>query len=266
MSAESITLEELDATERFLLAIADDEFVTGQRFAEWVTVGPTMEEDNVLSSLAQDEMGHARLWYELIDHGRDLDTVGYNRRPSERRNSILLETEHTDFGDTIVINFLYDTAETLVLEAVAETADDAVGSRATKVLEEERYHLEHATQWLERLVSTDEGRRRVTASFERLLPRSADLFAFDAAVGTAPSTAGILSRPTDELRAAWRETVEETISSLPLEVSADALEAAVSEPVTNGRAGEHTDALTALLDSIHAEGLPADHPASGYHA
>ncbi len=253
-----------DAVEQLLLALADDEFVASQRYAEWVTVGPTMEEDNVLSSIAQDEMGHARLWYEFLEDDQSLDAIGYNRRPDERRNSVLVETEHTDFADTIVINFLYDTAEQQLLETLCAGAHEAIARRANTILTEEIFHREHAEQWLARLVSTAEGRHRLRNAFERLLPRSADLFSFEPAITN--QSAELIGIPFDELRDQWFKTVDETIDSLPIEVSDGALAAAGSPPEHNGRTGGHTADLTQLLDSIHAENLPKDHPASGYHA
>lgn len=96
----------------FLLAIADDEFVFGHRLSDWVTQAPTFEEDNTLASMAQDEMGHARMWYEaVVDRdvpvpadlrpsvegaSYDLDDLGLNRAPEARRNSVLVEPKHVD--------------------------------------------------------------------------------------------------------------------------------------------------------------------------
>ena len=48
-----------------LLTMADDEFVIGFRDSEWTGIAPMLEEDVAFSSLAQDEIGHARLLYEL---------------------------------------------------------------------------------------------------------------------------------------------------------------------------------------------------------
>lgn len=96
----------------FLLSLADDEFVLGHRLSDWVTQAPTFEEDNTLASMAQDEMGHARLWYEaVLEHDLpvpgelrpsvdgspfDLDDLGLNRAPAARRNSVLVEPKHVD--------------------------------------------------------------------------------------------------------------------------------------------------------------------------
>ena len=96
----------------FLLSIADDDFVIGHRLSDWVTQAPTFEEDNTLASMAQDELGHARLWYEAVlarkltipeelqpsiaDSNFELDDLGFNRAPEARRNSVLIEPKHVD--------------------------------------------------------------------------------------------------------------------------------------------------------------------------
>ena len=43
-----------------LLRIADDELILGWRDSEWTGIAPFLEEDVALSSIAQNEIGHAR--------------------------------------------------------------------------------------------------------------------------------------------------------------------------------------------------------------
>src|SRR3954451_6531256 len=92
-----------------LLALADDEFVTGYANSEWTGIAPLLEEDLAFSSLAQDELGHARLLYELLaegmgdggwgssappspsSHPPSPDSLAYGRAPSAYRNARLVE-------------------------------------------------------------------------------------------------------------------------------------------------------------------------------
>jgi ring-1,2-phenylacetyl-CoA epoxidase subunit PaaC len=48
-----------------LTALADDEVVLAQRLSEWVAHAPILEEDIAIANLAQDELGHAKLYLEL---------------------------------------------------------------------------------------------------------------------------------------------------------------------------------------------------------
>ena len=59
--------------EQELLALADDELIIGWRDSEWTGIAPLLEEDVAFSSIAQNEIGHARALYELA--ARDLGTT-----------------------------------------------------------------------------------------------------------------------------------------------------------------------------------------------
>lgn len=254
-----------EATLDLLLALGDDEFVAGHRLTDWVAVGPTMEVDNSLASIAQDEMGHARLWYELIIEARGgtLDDLALNRPPGERRNTVLVEGAHEDFADAIAVAYLYDQFEQGVLESLAQGDLEPVSARAEKALNEEPYHREHADRWLDRLVATEEGRRRLTRAFETNLPIAADLFAFDVDAA-ALADAGVLAIPLASIRADWQATVGTRLADLPLDVDEAALDAVDEPPEYDGRAGEHTDELTTMLDEMHPDDLVGDHPVLRY--
>jgi ring-1,2-phenylacetyl-CoA epoxidase subunit PaaC len=49
-----------------LLPLADDELIVGWRNSEWTGIAPFLEEDVAFSSIAQNEIGHARAFYEVI--------------------------------------------------------------------------------------------------------------------------------------------------------------------------------------------------------
>jgi ring-1,2-phenylacetyl-CoA epoxidase subunit PaaC len=55
-----------DAVRSYLLAAADDELIIGHRHSEWTGFAPDIESDVALSSVAQDELGHARVLYEQV--------------------------------------------------------------------------------------------------------------------------------------------------------------------------------------------------------
>ena len=68
-----------------LLEIADDELILGWRDSEWTGIAPFLEEDVAFSSIAQNEIGHARALYELAarELGTDADTLAFDRSPDE---------------------------------------------------------------------------------------------------------------------------------------------------------------------------------------
>src|ERR687885_2030730 len=91
-TGDPVVREGLDA---LLLSMADDEFVIGFSDSEWTGIAPILEEDVAMSSIAQDELGHARALYELLaailDDGRDADAIAYDREPTGYRHARLLD-------------------------------------------------------------------------------------------------------------------------------------------------------------------------------
>src|SRR5437667_9910125 len=90
-----------------ILEIADDELVLGWRDSEWTGIAPFLEEDVAFSSIAQNEIGHARALYELAarDLGTTADELAFDRRPEEYRCSRLVELRLPGWEHTIARNY-----------------------------------------------------------------------------------------------------------------------------------------------------------------
>ena len=99
--------------DELLLAMADDEFVIGFSDSEWTGIAPLLEEDVAMSSLAQDELGHAAALYDLLSGviGGDRDAIAYDRDPDAFRHARLLDHGRGDWAMTIARRFLYETAD-----------------------------------------------------------------------------------------------------------------------------------------------------------
>src|SRR5437764_9680924 len=94
-----------------LLEIADDELILGWRTSEWTGIAPLLEEDVPFSSIAQNEIGHARALYELAaaDLGTTADELAFDRSPEEYRCSRLVELRLVpDWAATIARQVLYE--------------------------------------------------------------------------------------------------------------------------------------------------------------
>ena len=144
-----------------LLAIADDELVLGWRDSEWTGIAPVLEEDVALSSIAQNEIGHARALYQLL--ADDADALAFDRAPDEYRCSQLVELRFVpDWARTIARRVLYEAADELRLESLKASGDPAVAGLAAKIDREEAYHRMHAELWHDRL--RDEPRFREAVS------------------------------------------------------------------------------------------------------
>ena len=151
-----------------LLAFADDELIVGWRDSEWTGIAPTLEEDVAFSSIAQNEIGHARALYELaaIELGSDADALAFDRAPEDYRCAQLVELHLMDWAHTIARRYLYEEADRVRLEALLHSDDAELAGLAAKIDREEVYHRLHAELWAARL--RDEP--RFTAAVAELWP------------------------------------------------------------------------------------------------
>jgi ring-1,2-phenylacetyl-CoA epoxidase subunit PaaC len=162
-----------EALAELLLAMADDEFVIGFWDSEWTGIAPLLEEDVAFSSLAQDEIGHAQVLYQLLAELRDgdPDRIAFGRGAQEYRHARLLDHPRTDWAFSIARRFLYDTADAVRLDLLAAGSYAPLAGVVAKIRREETYHLLHATAWVERLAGGgEEPRRRLQDALERLWP------------------------------------------------------------------------------------------------
>ncbi len=155
-----------------LLSLADDELVLGWRNSEWTGIAPSLEEDVAFSSIAQNEIGHARALYELAarELGTDADALAFDRAPDAYRSAPLVELRRLEWARTIARHWLYETADAIRLEALQGSDDAELAGIAAKIDREEAYHRIHAEMWIDRLLGSEEGRPRLDEALEELWP------------------------------------------------------------------------------------------------
>jgi ring-1,2-phenylacetyl-CoA epoxidase subunit PaaC len=254
---ENLDEREREAVETLLYRLADDEFVIADRYTDWQVRAPTVESDIAIANIAQDELGHARLWYDLLeDFGHSEPDLIWERNPEDFRHSTLCELpfEEGDWADAVVRSYLYDEAEHLRLEALQDSSYPRIRDRVGKVMGEEDYHREHAENWLRRLVAGDEGHERVQDAVDRLFPYALTLFEGsenDADVDDL----GIRTRSLADMRDEWTETVTGTLADIGIDARApdiddDGRVLAAELPEHLGRDGDHTDHWATHYDAI----------------
>ncbi len=237
-----------EALREYLLAVADDEFILGHRHSEWTGFGPDIESDVALSSIAQEEMGHARLFYleALALTGQPeehLDAAVFDRAPEAFRHAVLLERPNGDWGFTIVRFVLYELADAVRLDVLSRGAGETLAPLARTLQREEKYHRMYGETWLARLSGAGaDGRARVQDALDAAWPEALGLFAPTAGeadlleVGLlVESSAGQLSR--------WRARALEVLTASDLRMP-------TAMPAGDGRRGTHSPDLTALLEEM----------------
>jgi len=199
---------------RQLLELADDELILGWRDSEWTGIAPSLEEDVAFSSIAQNEIGHARALYELAAHELETtaDALAFDRSPDEYRSAPLVELRRLDWAHTIARHWLYECADELRLAALKRSSDDELAGLAAKMDREEVYHRLHAQMWADRL----SGEERFERALDELWPAAVALLdaelrePYAQRIGRALPSNSLLQglergTHTDELPELWNE-------------------------------------------------------------
>ena len=227
-----------------LTALADDELVLAHRNSEWTGHAPILEEDIALANLAQDELGHALLWYELrreLD-GSSPDELVYFRPADAYRNVQMLELPKGDWAFTMLRQYLFDAYEYVNLARLAASAYAPLAETVAKIRKEEMFHLRHSHAWTERLgLGTPESNRRMQGALETLWPAAQQLFLPlpDEALLVQDNIVPALA----EVEVAWLAHVTPHLTNSGLNIPTSYAPQATSRTA-------HTEHLSALLEDL----------------
>ena len=250
----------------YLLHLADNALVLGQRNAEWCGHGPILEEDIAMANIGLDHIGQARLLYQHIaalkGDGCTEDKLAYFRKAEEFRNYVLLELPHNtafapsaaierDYSVTIARNFLYSTLMLLVWDALQSSQDAQLAAIAAKSLKEVRYHLRHSTDWMLRLGDgTDDSHARMQAAVDYLMPYTQEFWSASA-IQTEAVNAGV-AMEVQTLKNRWQASVDAMLAEATLKPPS------VLGHITRGKDGVHSEHLSYLLAEMQS--LARAHP------
>ena len=250
----------------YLLHLADNALVLGQRNAEWCGHGPILEEDIAMSNISLDLIGQARLLYQhvatLKNDGSTEDRLAYFRDAAEFRNYTLLELPHhgplvgyavdnRDYATTIVRNFLYSALMALVWEQLQHAHDTQLAAIASKSLKEVRYHLRHSRDWLIRMGDgTEVSHRKAQDALDHLMPYTQEFWrASDFETQAVQNSCGV---DMTALQQNWMTLLQEATTEACLDLPSEA------GFVTTGKQGVHSEHLSFLLAEMQS--LARAHP------
>lgn len=232
---------------KYLLRLADNALILGQRLAEWCGHGPILEQDIAITNIALDLIGQSRSWYQYAakveGKGRSEDDLAYFREAPEFYNVLLVEQPNEDFAYTIVRQFLYDTFNFNLHKGLTKSKDFQIAAIAQKSLKEITYHLRYSSEWVIRLGDgTEVSHQKMQNALNDLWPYVGELVTNDESdLLMAEEGIGI---DLETIKKAYYEKLEEILTEATLEQPSD------NWTHTGGKNGKHTEHLSYLLTEM----------------
>jgi ring-1,2-phenylacetyl-CoA epoxidase subunit PaaC len=228
----------------YILQLADNVLILGQRLAEWCGHGPVLEEDIALTNTSLDYIGQAANLYRYAGTieglGRDEDQLAFLRDAPDYHNVLLAELPNGDYAFTVARQFLFSAWYYLFLDQLKNSTDEFLAGFAEKSIKEVRYHLQHSADWMKRLGDgTAESHERMQKAIDAIWEYTGELFTPSqhdnegSEAGFAPDIAA--------LREPWLEMVTGVLAESTLKLPADGY------MQLGGKAGRHTEHLGFIL-------------------
>lgn len=250
------TQEHKEAIASLLFQLADDDFMYAYRGSEWLGLAPHIEEDVASSSISQDSMGHAVMFYNLLEEmglGK-ADDLAHLRETSKRKNSILterangkgsyMEVPQYDWALQVVRSYFYMTAKKVKVDSLCSSSYIPLAEIAKKVKMEIYYHRLHWETWFKQLLdSTDLAKKKMTDAILLVSDDFADFFSYG--VHKEIIEKQQLIEPENVLIERWLQVVTPTFESLQLSKPNIS-----TIPTKNGRNGEHLYDLDEALETL----------------
>lgn len=206
----------------YIIGIADNSLILGQRLGELCGHGPSLETDIACTNISLDLFGQVRSYFQYAaqvssDDNATEDTLAFLRIEREYRNVLLVEQPNTDFGYTIVKQFLFDAYHLLFLRELENSKDTTLAAIAKKSIKEVSYHWRFSSDWVKRLGDgTDESHERVQEAVTDLWMYTDELFhQMDADKAMVAKGIGV---DTSKLKDPYYNMIIEVLEEATLEV------------------------------------------------
>lgn len=165
----------------YIIGIADNSLILGQRMGELCGHGPSLETDIACTNISLDLFGQVRSYYQyaakIAADGRTEDDIAMLRKEREYVNILLVEQPNTDFAYTMARQFLFDVYHLLMLQELQKSKDLTLSAIATKSIKEVSYHQRFSSDWIKRLGDgTEESHQKIQTAINDLWTYTDELF------------------------------------------------------------------------------------------
>lgn len=251
----------------YILQLADNALIMGQRLGEWCGHAPILEQDIALTNTALDDIGQARSLYQyasdvfngLSDAEKTTvfsssllqqvagpvaeDDLASLRDAWDFRNLLLVEQPNGDWAQTVARAFFFDVFQFMLYRELAKSPDERLAAIAEKSLKEVAYHKRWSSEWVIRLGDgTAESHQRMQEAIDKLWPYTGEMFLptpadmFAAASGMAPAVASLKDN--------WTSQVTDILNEATLRVPDN------NWAQQGGKEGRHSEHIGYILSDL----------------
>lgn len=165
----------------YILGIADNSLILGQRMGELCGHGPTLETDIACTNISLDLFGQVRSYYQyaakIAGDGTTEDAIAMLRKERDYKSVLLAEQPNTNFAYTIGRHFLFDVYHLAFLSELQKSTDLTLAAIANKCIKEVSYHERFSSDWVRRLGDgTEESRAKMQEAINDLWTYTDELF------------------------------------------------------------------------------------------
>jgi 1,2-phenylacetyl-CoA epoxidase catalytic subunit len=207
-----------------VVAVADNKFFLAHRLATWGVGAPALESSVACTAIAQEEAGHARVLYSLLESFPEEHRPRPLERAEDRERKYamsFLREDTTSWVHGIAALTLVDRALTTLLEACRESSISELRKRALRILGDEGFHEKYANGRVRELSESPAESGALEAELTALLPEVLCWFGPKGEAGLETLVdVGVLSQRNEELRqsflAGLGTLAEQTDLALPI--------------------------------------------------
>jgi ring-1,2-phenylacetyl-CoA epoxidase subunit PaaC len=242
----------------FILHLADNALILGQRNSEWTGHGPVLEQDIAITNISLDLIGQARNFYQHAatqynnfseeekssvdryiprlwkEYSRELqeDDLAFLRDENQYLNLLLTELPKGDWAQSILKQFFFSAYQYYLYQHLQNSSDIQIAAIAEKSLKETAYHLRWSSEWVIRLGDgTGESNRRINHALNELWPFTGEMFV----------PAEYEDNTIEELKTSWQKKVEDVFAEATLTIPS------TQWMQSGGKQGKHTEYMGYLL-------------------
>ena len=231
----------------YILGIADNSLILGQRLGELTGHGPSLETDIACTNISLDLFGQVRSYFQyaskIAGDGRTEDDIAMLRKEREYKNVLLVEQPNTNFAYTMARQFLFDVYHLAFLSELEKSKDLTLSAIAKKCIKEVRYHERFSSDWIKRLGDgTKESKAKTQEAINGLWTYTNELFhRTEADKAMVSEDIGV---DVTKLKDSYYKTVNEVLEESTLEIP----ESKYFQK--GGKEGIHTEHLGYLLSDL----------------